>query len=68
MSEKRSAGLMVFRRRAVGSADGGVEDGGVEVLIGHMGGPIWASREREAWSIPKGEYGPDEAPEAAPRR
>ncbi|MEV7672113.1 MULTISPECIES: NUDIX domain-containing protein [unclassified Streptomyces] len=56
---KRSAGLLVFRRTA---------DGGVEVLIGHMGGPFWASREEGAWSIPKGEYGPDEEPDAAARR
>ncbi|GEB55214.1 NUDIX domain-containing protein [Streptomyces gardneri] len=59
MSDKRSAGLLVFRHTA---------GRGVEVLIGHMGGPFWASREREAWSIPKGEYEPDEAPEAAARR
>ncbi|WP_329625107.1 NUDIX domain-containing protein [Streptomyces sp. NBC_01255] len=59
MSAKRSAGLLVFRHTA---------GKGVEVLIGHMGGPLWASREQEAWSIPKGEYEPDEAPEAAARR
>ncbi|MFJ8659847.1 NUDIX domain-containing protein [Streptomyces sp. NPDC093795] len=59
MPEKRSAGLLVFRRTT---------DGGVEVLIGHMGGPYWASREQAAWSIPKGEYEPDEAPEVAARR
>ncbi|WP_329275605.1 NUDIX domain-containing protein [Streptomyces sp. NBC_00691] len=59
MSDKRSAGLLVFRRTT---------DGGVEVLIGHMGGPLWASREQSAWSIPKGEYEPDEAPEAAASR
>ncbi|MBD0708803.1 MULTISPECIES: NUDIX domain-containing protein [unclassified Streptomyces] len=59
MPDKRSAGLLVFRRPP---------DGGVEVLIGHMGGPFWASREEAAWSIPKGEYGPEEAPEAAARR
>ncbi|MFK0213429.1 NUDIX domain-containing protein [Streptomyces sp. NPDC090298] len=59
MPDKRSAGLLVFRRTT---------DGGVEVLIGHMGGPLWASREESAWSIPKGEYEPDEAPEAAARR
>ncbi|MFE5710783.1 NUDIX domain-containing protein [Streptomyces sp. NPDC056501] len=59
MSDKRSAGLLVFRHTA---------GGGVEVLIGHMGGPFWASREQEAWSIPKGEYEPDEAPEAAAGR
>ncbi|MER5884987.1 NUDIX domain-containing protein [Streptomyces sp. NPDC001941] len=55
---KRSAGLLLFRR----------VNGGTEVLIGHMGGPFWASRETAAWSVPKGEYGPDEAPEAAARR
>ncbi|MFC8954811.1 NUDIX domain-containing protein [Streptomyces sp. NPDC057101] len=59
MPVKRSAGLVVFRRTT---------DGGVEVLIGHMGGPFWASREEAAWSIPKGEYEPDEAPEVAARR
>ncbi|MEU5220347.1 NUDIX domain-containing protein [Streptomyces sp. NPDC020807] len=59
MTGKRSAGLLVFRRTA---------GGGVEVLIGHMGGPFWASREHGAWSIPKGEYEPDESPEAAARR
>ncbi|MER7538504.1 NUDIX domain-containing protein [Streptomyces sp. NPDC097704] len=59
MPDKRSAGLLVYRRTA---------DGGVEVLIGHMGGPFWASREESSWSIPKGEYEPDEAPEAAARR
>ncbi|MDV9192960.1 NUDIX domain-containing protein [Streptomyces sp. SR27] len=59
MSDKRSAGLLVFRRTT---------GGGVEVLIGHMGGPLWASREQAAWSIPKGEYTADEAPEAAARR
>lgn len=59
MPDKRSAGLLVFRR---------TPGGGVEVLIGHMGGPFWASREQAAWSIPKGEYEPDEDPEAAARR
>jgi predicted NUDIX family NTP pyrophosphohydrolase len=35
-------------------------DGGVEVLIGHMGGPFWARKDDAAWSVPKGEYGPGE--------
>ncbi|MFJ6410934.1 NUDIX domain-containing protein [Streptomyces hydrogenans] len=59
MTVRRSAGLLVFRR---------TDDGGVEVLIGHMGGPFWARREQAAWSVPKGEYGPEEAPGAAARR
>jgi predicted NUDIX family NTP pyrophosphohydrolase len=34
----------------------------------HPGGPLWANRDAGAWSIPKGQYGPDEAPLAAARR
>jgi predicted NUDIX family NTP pyrophosphohydrolase len=58
MAPKRSAGILVYRR--VGPE--------LEVLIGHMGGPLWARRDDAAWSIPKGEYLPDEQPEAAARR
>jgi predicted NUDIX family NTP pyrophosphohydrolase len=32
------------------------------VLLGHMGGPFWARRDDGGWSIPKGEYEPDEPP------
>jgi predicted NUDIX family NTP pyrophosphohydrolase len=39
-----------------------------EVLLGHMGGPFWARRDAGAWSVPKGEYGPDEDAQAAARR
>jgi predicted NUDIX family NTP pyrophosphohydrolase len=56
---KRSAALLVYRR--------GGEDG-VEVLVGHMGGPFWARKEARAWTIPKGEYDGAEAPLAAARR
>jgi predicted NUDIX family NTP pyrophosphohydrolase len=42
---KRSAGLLLHRRRA----------DGVEVLLVHPGGPIWARKDDGAWSIPKGE-------------
>jgi len=34
-----------------------------EVLIAHMGGPYWASKDAGAWSIPKGEF--DEGDEPA---
>lgn len=44
-----SAGLLLYRLRS----------GGPEVLIAHMGGPYWASKDDAAWSIPKGEYDPD---------
>lgn len=33
-----------------------------------MGGPFWSRKDAGAWSIPKGEYTPDESPEAAARR
>ncbi|RSS60661.1 NUDIX domain-containing protein [Streptomyces sp. WAC06614] len=58
MTDKRSAGLLLFRRH----------EGAVEVLLGHMGGPYWAHKDARAWSIPKGEYGPDETPRDAARR
>ncbi len=58
MAARRSAGLLLYR--------GTVPD--VEVLLGHMGGPFWARRDAGAWSVPKGEYEPDEQPLAAARR
>lgn len=57
MSGKRSAGILLYRRES-----------GLEVLLGHMGGPFWSRRDAGAWSLPKGEYEPDEEPEAAARR
>jgi predicted NUDIX family NTP pyrophosphohydrolase len=33
-----------------------------------MGGPFWARRDKGAWSVPKGEYEPEEDPVAAARR
>ncbi|MFB7632194.1 NUDIX domain-containing protein [Streptomyces sp. NPDC056149] len=56
---RRSAGLLLHRRGA---------DGGVEVLLAHMGGPLWARRDAGAWTVPKGEYLPPEEPLAAARR
>ncbi|MBH0777095.1 NUDIX domain-containing protein [Nocardia bovistercoris] len=47
MTDKTSAGILLFRRRP---------DDGLEVLIGHMGGPYFAKKDDGAWSIPKGEY------------
>jgi predicted NUDIX family NTP pyrophosphohydrolase len=49
---RTSAGILLHRLRA----------GQRQVLIGHMGGPFWASKDAGAWSIPKGEHGPDEDP------
>ncbi|WP_030255299.1 NUDIX domain-containing protein [Streptomyces violens] len=55
---KRSAGLLLYRRTS----------GSVELLLAHMGGPLWARREAGAWTVPKGEYVPPEEPLAAARR
>lgn len=55
---RRSAGILVFRRAAAGP----------EVLLGHMGGPLWARKDARAWTLPKGLLDADEAPEAAARR
>ncbi|MCL7426494.1 NUDIX domain-containing protein [Streptomyces sp. NPDC057806] len=46
---KYSAGLLLFRRT----------EAGVEVLLGHMGGPYFAHRDAGAWGVPKGEYEPE---------
>lgn len=43
-------------------------DGGLEVLLGHPGGPLFARRDEGVWSIPKGEYEPGEQPLAAAAR
>jgi predicted NUDIX family NTP pyrophosphohydrolase len=53
-----SAGLLLYR----------AGEHGLQVLLGHMGGPLWARRDEHAWSIPKGEYPPDEEPLTAARR
>jgi predicted NUDIX family NTP pyrophosphohydrolase len=49
---KRSAGLLVYRRRT----------SGLEVFLIHPGGPLWAKKDLGAWSIPKGEYDESEPP------
>lgn len=55
---RRSAGLLMFRRR--GTAH--------EVLLIHPGGAYWTRKDIGAWSIPKGEYNDAEEPLAAARR
>lgn len=55
---KRSAGLLLFRHR----------DGVLEVLLGHPGGPYFDRKDDGVWTIPKGEYEPDEEPLAAAYR
>ena len=45
-----SAGILLYR----------LVEGAPEVLIAHMGGPYWSGKDAGAWSIPKGEYDPDD--------
>ena len=46
-----SAGILLFR----------LVESGLEVLLGHPGGPLFASRDESHWTIPKGEPDDDEA-------
>jgi predicted NUDIX family NTP pyrophosphohydrolase len=55
---KTSAGLLLYRET----------NGALEVFLVHPGGPFWAKKDQGAWSIPKGEFEPDEDPLAAARR
>ena len=55
---KQSAGILLYRQGAKGP----------EVLLVHPGGPFWAKKDRGAWSIPKGEFDPDEESLAAAKR
>jgi predicted NUDIX family NTP pyrophosphohydrolase len=57
-SNQESAGILLYRRGP----------DGVEVLIGHPGGPFWAHRDAGAWTIPKGLIEEGENPVATARR
>jgi predicted NUDIX family NTP pyrophosphohydrolase len=49
---RRSAGILLYR----------LGPGGIEVLLAHPGGPIWAKRDEGVWSVPKGEIETGEDP------
>ena len=49
---KRSAGILLFRRR----------DTAFEVLLAHPGGPFWRARDEGVWTVPKGGIDPGEEP------
>jgi predicted NUDIX family NTP pyrophosphohydrolase len=55
---RRSAGILLYHLRR----------GAPEVLLVHPGGPFWARKDAGAWSIPKGEHGDDEDPQACALR
>lgn len=55
----RSAGILLYRRDPASN---------LQFWIAHMGGPFWARKDAQAWSVPKGEYGEDEDPWVAAQR
>jgi predicted NUDIX family NTP pyrophosphohydrolase len=55
---KQAAGILLYRR--VGS--------GLEVLLAHPGGPLWARKDAGSWTIPKGQFTDGELPLDAARR
>ncbi len=58
MPNKHSAGLVLYR----------IRDGTLELLLVHLGGPLWAKKDAGAWFIPKGEIEEDEDALAAAQR
>lgn len=50
---RRSAGILLWRR---------ADDGTLEVLLGHPGGPYYVKKDADVWSILKGEYDSSEDP------
>jgi predicted NUDIX family NTP pyrophosphohydrolase len=58
MAQKRSAGILLYRRR----------ENALEILLVHPGGPFWSRKDDGAWFVPKGELEGDEEPLAAARR
>lgn len=42
---RTSAGIVLFRRTP----------SGIQILIGHPGGPFWTGRDAGHWTVPKGE-------------
>ncbi len=55
---KQSAGILLYRRKG----------SGIEVLLGHPGGPFWSSKDLGSWSIPKGLIAEGETLLAAAKR
>ncbi len=52
MPQQRSAGILLYRRG----------EAGLQVLLGHPGGPYWARKDAGAWMVPKGALEAGEAP------
>jgi predicted NUDIX family NTP pyrophosphohydrolase len=55
---KQAAGVLLFRRGP----------SGLEVLLAHPGGPLWARKDAGSWTLPKGQFTGEEQPLDAARR
>ncbi|HUR56233.1 MAG TPA: NUDIX domain-containing protein [Opitutaceae bacterium] len=55
---KQAAGILLYRRGR----------SGLEVLLAHPGGPLWARKDAGAWTMPKGQFTETELPLDAARR
>jgi len=55
---KQSAGILLYRKTAQG----------LQVFLVHPGGPFFKNKDDGSWSVPKGEYLPNEDPLAAAKR
>jgi predicted NUDIX family NTP pyrophosphohydrolase len=55
---KQAAGILLYRQ----------SPRGLEVLLAHPGGPLWARKDLGAWTMPKGQFGPDESALDAAKR
>jgi len=49
---KQAAGILLFRRGP----------SGLQVLLAHPGGPLWARKDYGAWTLPKGQFTDGELP------
>jgi predicted NUDIX family NTP pyrophosphohydrolase len=55
---KQAAGILLYRRGP----------SGLEVLLAHPGGPLWARKDYGAWTLPKGQFSDGELPLDAAKR
>src|SRR5688500_371812 len=58
LMQKQSAGILLYH----------IHNEELKVFLVHPGGPFWKNKEEGAWSIPKGEFEPDEDPLSAAKR
>jgi predicted NUDIX family NTP pyrophosphohydrolase len=55
---KQAAGILLYRQTARG----------LEVLLAHPGGPLWARKDLGSWTIPKGQFEDEESALEAAKR